>query len=596
MAENDGRRRAGTFWRRPASLWRWFARNTSALLGDKYVILLLISALYAAFVISAHAKYYAPLMRGGTDAYDIYVNAYNVLYDNSISYSFLPGILEQDVDHPRALPQEVYVRGPFSQRFIGAAVLELGFAKLRTFFLTMCLGFCAVFIAVVYNFSNFRGYFSWSRGYAAAMILIFLYTLCDRNGLVMFLNPNRSLQFASYYLTLVLFRRALVAQLDWRAYAYTAVSFFLIWQCELVSALFCSLAFAFSLFLAVGIGKSWKAVVAAVCGASASLSLFIFQLVSYRGLSIFRDILSTMGERNTVLYYSRPRFYEGAIPDHVLSEMFRNGNTPARYDVPVGFLDFARHFYFVVTGRYQAVSMLLAAALLLAVVLMVDEMLLSGTLFHRLGVGRKRGAIYFTGRFYLASLIAFFACAISFRGFLAYMYMVFDYPMLCMVFTCGLAFLSLVVFAVCERCLPRRGWRYIAPLAFVGVTAFALFDASADRAENALSSALPGGAEALRAVADLGLTHEPIGINMQTYVHPGGRYPAGVLLGLTGRPGVYVPTTQAETISQNYPELRYYLCLDQPDCWHVLPAILRNGGTVVAKGADYILFELPRHS
>jgi len=97
-------------------------------------------------------------------------------------------------------------------------------------------------------------------------------------------------------------------------------------------------------------------------------------------------------------------------------------------------------------------------------------------------------------------------------------------------------------------------------------------------------------------VADLGLTHEPIGINMRTYIKPEGRYPAGVLLGLTGRPGVYVPTTQAETISQNYPELRYYLCLDQPDCWSVLPGILRNGGTVVAKGAAYFLVELPRHS
>ncbi|MFI5023498.1 MAG: hypothetical protein ACHQRJ_17855 [Alphaproteobacteria bacterium] len=456
-AENDGRRRPGAIWRRSASLWRGFARTTSALLGDKYVILLFITSLYAAFIISAHVEYYAPFMRGGTDAYDIYVDAYNVLYDHPISYSFLPDILEQDVDHPHALPQEIYVHGPFSQRFVGAAVLLLGLTKLRTFFLTMCLGFCAVFIAVVYDFSNFRGYFSWKRGYAAAMILIFLYTLCDRNGLIMFLNPNRSLQFAFYYLTLALFRRALVARLDWKAYAYTAVSFFIIWQCELVTALFCSLAFAFSLFLADGIGKSWKAIAAAACGASASLSLFIFQLISYRGLSIFGDILSIIGERNTTLYGFRPRFYDGPMPDHVLSEMFCTQCSPWRYDIPVDFLDFARHFYFVVTGRYQAASMLLAAALLLAVILIVDESLLSGRLFHRLGVERKRGAIYFTARFYLASLIAFFACAIPFRGFLAYMYMVVNYPMLCMVFTCGLVFLSLVFFAVCERCLPRQG-------------------------------------------------------------------------------------------------------------------------------------------
>ena len=552
----------------------------------------LLACFYAAFIVSMHAKYYAPLIRGGTDAYDIYVNAYNVLYDHSISYSFLPGLLEQDIDHPHARPQQVYLHGPFSQRFVGAAVLLLGFVNIHTCLLILCLGFCATFIGVVFRLSADHGYLRRSRGYPIAGVLVLLYTLCDQNGLVMFLNPNRLPQFAFFYLTLLLCRRVLIARLNWKTHAYIAASFFIIWQCELVFALFCSLAFTFAVCLAARIRKSWKAVLAAACGTCASASLFIFQLLSYRGLSVFSDIISTMGERNGALYEGRPKYFEGVVPSPALLAMFKEGRTPAQYDIPADFSDFVRHFFLIVTGRYGLVSVVLWTALLMALTLVADERLFSGRLRRFLDMGKRSDAVSLTGRFYLASLMAFFACAVPFRGFLAYMYMVMNYPMLCMVFTCGLVFLSLVVFAVCERCLPRRGWRHIAPLAFVGATVFVLFNTSADRAENAVDSALPNGAEALRAVAGLGLTHERIGINMQTYYKPEGRYPAGVLLGLTGRPGIYVPTTEAQAIGQDYPGLRYYLCLDQPDCWTVLPELKRRGATLIAKGASYFLVQL----
>jgi hypothetical protein len=225
--------------------------------------LVVLASFYAAFIVSVLEKYYAPLIRGGTETYDIHVHAYNVLYDHSISYSFLPGDLEQDVDHPHAFAQDVHVRAAFSQRFVGAAVLLLGFVDVHTFLLILCLGFCATFIGVVFQLSADHGYLRSSRGYPIAGVLVLLYTLCDKK----------------------------------RAGHASEAMFFIIWQSELVFASFCSTAFTFALCLAEGVRKSWKAVVAAAIGSCASVSLFIFQLLSYRGLSVFSEIISTMGER-----------------------------------------------------------------------------------------------------------------------------------------------------------------------------------------------------------------------------------------------------------------------------------------------------------
>lgn len=591
-ADGRGDSRATTILGPLTLPWQPPARAVSFLFGNRYALLALLACFYVVFIVSMHAKYYAPFGRGGTEAYDIYVNAYNVLYDHSISYAFLPGLLEQDVDHPHARPQQVYLHGPFSQRFVGAAVLLLGFANVHTFFLILCLGFCAAFLAIVGKLAAHNGHLGNSRDYAITGALLFLYTLCDQNGLVMFLNPNRLPQFAFFYLTLLLCRRLLIARLDWKTHSYIAASFFIIWQCELVFALFCSLAFTFAVCLAARIRKSWKAVLAAACGTCASVSLFIFQLLSYRGLSVFSDIISTMGERNGVLYGGRPKYFEGVVPSHTLLAVFWEGHTPLQYDIPVDFADFVRHFFFIVTGRYGVVSVVLWIALLMALALVADERLFSGRLRGFLDIRKRSDAISLMGRFYLASVFAFFACAVPFRGFLAYMYIVMNYPMLCMVFTCGLTFISLVAIATFRRCWGRQRRRYVAPVAVVAAIALVLFYDSANRAENDVRAALPDGADALRALAGLHLSHDRIGINMRTYVEPEGRYPAGLLLGLTGRPGLYVPATQAVTTDRKYPELRYYLCSDQPDCWAVLPELQRRGATLIANGASYFLVQL----
>src|SRR5208282_16565 len=128
--------------------------------------------------------------------------------------------------------------------------------------------------------------------------------------------------------------------IGWTMGILTAGCFFVIWQSELIFALFCSLSFAFFLWLSGGVRRGWRGLACAVGGSLLSMSAFALQLVSYAGFGVFSVVAGTIKERNTVLYAARPRSESGFMSDSQLVKIFRDYFSIADYLPPRNWGDF----------------------------------------------------------------------------------------------------------------------------------------------------------------------------------------------------------------------------------------------------------------
>ena len=506
----------------------------------------LLAIFIGVYVGSVFHTYVAPMTRAGTETYDYYTASRNLIEGNARSIAFLFDYRTNPPGTP--LP---YEHAPSSHRLLGASLYALGFHRNTDLLVLVSIAFGSFFCGLVWL---------WSKEVRNSFLLCVafsLYLLANQYSLVKFLNPLRSIQFGFFAMTLYLIWLNSRGAARKPNQLIIGLAFFLIWQTELIFALFLSMTYAIALLLLStkeDLPESVRRIVPAVVGSGLSLGLFIGQLFAFRGWAFIDDWRDVVKVRNSTLYtWLTPQ--DAPLSNLTLLSMFSDIEQAVRYEVPKGIFDFGRHLGLMVWARFNEPAYLIPIFSFLAVVIAgivaIESWLPKTAVQYRKGVREENRDVRLAGAAIIASLISLFLIAVPFRGYVSFLYLMLFEPLVDMIIALILAFLTLCLAYV------LRGFkigRVVEP--FVTSLVAVLFIAASywtsfSRNEARISVAVPVSTEMLRVLGGKDFAGQRVAANMEELY---------VLAGLLGLPPVKLPLQLATEAWARPSTIRYYVC------------------------------------
>jgi len=295
-----------------------------------------------------------------------------------------------------------------------------------------------------------------------------------------------------------------------------------------------------------------------VVGSGLSLGLFILQVIAYRGPSFVADWVKLVNTRNTVLYVWKDSS-EAPLSNNQLMQLFSAAGEPNKYEVPKDFVDFLRHAFFMITGRFDEPLYLIPIGLLVGLMYCGWRLCAAGLEQRRRpkmdsdASSSWEAGVERVGVAFAASVIAFVMTAVPFRGYISFLYLMQFEPLLDMVVALGLTYASLLVVRGAMQ-LRLGEWASVTAAFLAVILGAFLLRTSSGRWESKVGMAVPLSSELVHVIMLPKFDQQRVATNFDE------RY---VFVGWLGKPPVFVPLQLATERWGRPSTVRYYVCSEQ---------------------------------